>query len=204
MNTQVTDEQELLEVDNSYWSEQKIALEQLKERDFYRTLMSEGYFKNYVYELVMQLVHPNVVENQMRSAIMEKLVGVARTAEYLRTVTNMSTSNDDYKEEGMQEYLRERDLAVKLGQALETAEKDPQFSMVFVDRYGKDFARNQITWLSNDAIIANGKRSEVLEALSGVSTLDNYMIEIRKNAQMAMAEMYEDTEEELEESGEEI
>lgn len=178
MENQTTDE-ELLTESNTYWVEQELARKRLKNKDFYKTLIEEGYFNSYVKELVSALLEPEATEYGTRSVVIEKLVGVAGLQDYLFTVEALSSSGDNYEEKVTEEEVKERQRIEKLALAYAKASQDPDYKLLIDKCYGENFSRNQTSLITNSAILREGKRTNVLEALAGISTLDNYLVDVK-------------------------
>lgn len=175
------DDYEAAESDNSRWVEQKTALDSLRNKPYFKTLIEEGYFKDYAFELVMSLIDGSVVREGRRNVVLEKLVGVAKLQEYFDMVVGLSTTEEGYQEEMDKRYLDEKGRLVKLASALEEAEKDKDFNMLVADKYCTEYAASQVSLLTNDHVVRGGHRTDVLEALAGISTLRNYLVDIRKD-----------------------
>lgn len=189
------DTDDVQEIDNSYWSKQYQALESLKNKQFFKTLIEEGYFKDYALSLIMELIDPSVVAEGRRGAVMEKMVGLARLQDYLNTVKGLSTTQESYEQDYSEFVAKESNRLDGLNKALITAQNDPDFKVLFTDGYLNDFVLNQTSLLSNDNVIRSGKRTEVLEALSGTSVFNNYLIDLQKGyADMVMASQVEEEE----------
>ncbi len=179
MENQTTDEM-LITEDNNYWVEQELAHKRLKNKDFYNTLITQGYFSEYVKELIMALLEPESTEYGTRAVIVEKLVGVAGLQDYLYTVEALSSDGTDYEAKVTEESLEERQRIEKLVLAYTKATQDPDFKLLIEKSYGNDYSRNQTSLITNSSILRAGKRTNVLEALAGVSTLDNYLVDIKR------------------------
>lgn len=180
MENQTTDGN-LITEDNSYWANQKLAYKNLQNKDYFKTLIEEGYFTDYVNKLIMALLNPENTEYRTRAVIMEKLVGIAGLRDYINTVEALSSSGEDYEETVTKQEADERVYTEKLALAYNTAAQDPDFKFLIEDCYGSDFSRNQTSLITNATIINSGKRTEVLEALAGVSTLDNFLVGIKQD-----------------------
>lgn len=183
------------EADNSHWVNQRVALESLKNKPYFKTLIEEGYFKDYAFQLVMQLIDPQVVQEGRRNAVLEQLVGIAKLQEYFEMVGALSYTEEAYSEAMDKEFLDEKGRLVKLASALEEAEKDKDFKMLVAETYCTSYAASQASLLTNEAVVRGGHRSDVLEALAGVSTLRNYLVNIRKDL-ASMSSMDDDGSEE--------
>jgi hypothetical protein len=177
--------EEALQVNNSRYTEQKQALDALKQKEFYKTLIEEGYFKDYVFELVMALIDPSVVKNGHRSKIVEKLVAVAKLEDRFRDIGNLACTEESREQEISEMYEKERQRIERLNKALDDAQQDEQFKLLISDGYFVDYTLDQVSLVSNDNIIMAGDRTDVLEALSGISSLRNYFVDIRKDMPMS-------------------
>lgn len=195
MDNQTTDEN-LITEDNNYWVNQKLAYKKLQNKEFYKTLIEEGYFKHYVNDLLMALLAPENTEYGTRAVVIEKLVGVAGLQDYLFTVEALSASGADYEETMEEEARKERQQVEKLAMAYSKASQDPDFKLLIEKSYGNDFSRNQTSLITNSAIMHQGRRTNILEALAGVSTLDNYLVDVKQSyVDMLEDEVDSDTEE---------
>lgn len=169
------------EADNQHWVNQKVALDSLKNKPYFKTLIEEGYFKDYAFELVMSLISPEVMREGRRNVVMERLVGVAKLQEYFDMVDALSYSEEAYGQEAEKAYLDEKARLIKLAAALEEAEKDKDFKKLVAEDYCTNYAASQASLLTNEQVIRGGNRADVLEALAGVSTLRNYLVGIRRD-----------------------
>lgn len=175
---------ELEQADNRYWVEQKKALDSLMNKPYFKTLIEEGYFKDYAFELVMQLTDRAVVAEGRRNEVLEKLVGVARLKDYFDMVGALANTEDTYNEEVAKYELDEKNRLVKLVGALEQAEKDEDFKLLVVKSYCTNHAASQTSLITNEQVVRSGHRTDVLESLAGISTLRNFLINIRKELAM--------------------
>lgn len=170
----------LLETDNSYWTDKQTAMKALANKPYFKTLVEEGFFKEYVFELVMELISRNGVDGD-RALILEKLVGVAKLKEYFYMVDALSSSQDAYEEEVAKQEVEDRNTIVKLNAALEEAEKDEDFKLLVIDGYLTDNALNKTSMITEESVVRGGHRKEVLEDLAGVSVLRNWMVRVHKD-----------------------
>lgn len=193
INLEENNTEDLFETDNSYWSERKQALDSLNNKPFFKTLVKEGYFKDYVFELVMELVQG---EEGRRSIILEKLVGIAKLQDYLHMVEALSSTEEGHMTIEYEKELEGRNRVVAMNSALEEAEKDADFKLLVMDGYLTDHALNQTSLITNESIIVGGHRKDVLEELSGISVLRNYLVDVHKDV-VDLA--YEDDDDESEE-----
>lgn len=173
--------EDVIEVDNSYWSDQKEALERLKNKQFYKKLIEEGYFKNYMADLVMQLIRKDVIEQGRRNVILEKLVGIAKLQDYFHMIGALSTTEDMYHKELEKMEVDEINRIIAVNEAMDEAENDPDFKKLVTEHYLKDYAVTQTSLITNDVVVSNGDRAEVLETLAGISTLANYFVGLRRD-----------------------
>ena len=193
-NLEELQDDNLLEVDNTHWTDKEKALQALANKPFYKTLIEEGFFKDYIFELVMQLIDRNLQEGE-RALILEKLVGVAKLQEYFDMVFARSNSYESYEERLTNKELEKKNKIVKLNAALEEAEKDEDFKLLIIDSYLTENALNKTSLITEESVIRGGHRKEILEDLSGVSVLRNWMVKVHKEAVYLAADESEDEEE---------
>jgi hypothetical protein len=172
--------EQFLTGDNSYWVKQKEALVKLNNKKWYKDLINEGYFKDYLAELASQLIDPANVREGKRNQIIERIVGVAKFKDYLDDVKALSSTEEAYSEDYQAEYVNYKNRVIALGEALDKAEKDKDFKVLVKDGYCTDLAVRQTGFVTNEQIIASGYRPDVFETLAGISTLTNYLIELNK------------------------
>lgn len=175
---------ELEQTDNRYWVDQKTALDSLMNKPYFKTLIEEGFFKDYAFELVMQLTDRTVIAEGGRNAVLEKLVGIAKLKDYFDMVGALANTEDTYNEEVEKYELEQKGRLTKLAVALEQAEKDEDFKLLVVKNYCINHAASQTSLITNEQVIRSGHRTSVLETLAGISTLRNYLINIRKDLAM--------------------
>lgn len=181
LTTDLPENDELITHDNSVWVKQKEALDRLENKSYYKNLFETGYFKDYVFELTMSLLDPDVVENGKRGAVLEKLVGVARTYGYFMMVKSLGSSGEEYDTVRSEMEQKEISRLEKANNSLEQISNDPDFKFLIQDNYLKDYAASQTSLLVNDAMVESGRRPAILETLSGISVLGNYLLEIQKD-----------------------
>lgn len=181
LTTDLPENDELITHDNSVWVKQKEALDRLENKSYYKNLFETGYFKDYVFELTMSLLDPDVVENGKRGAVLEKLVGVARTYGYFMMVKSFGSSGEEYDTVRSEMEQKEISRLEKANNSLEQISNDPDFKFLIQDNYLKDYAASQTSLLVNDAMVESGRRPAILETLSGISVLGNYLLEIQKD-----------------------
>jgi hypothetical protein len=184
-NLEVTEN--LQEIDNSQEAQLKIALEKLENKEFFKKLILQGFFKDYAFELAMELIHPSTVEEGRRNNVVEKLVGLARVKDYFEMVVAMSSTEEGYGEKLDKDYDEFRKNVIEMNTALDEAEKDPDFKMLVEEAYCKQYAIDQTSMITNDLTVRRNSRAYLFEALAGVSTLRNYLVDTRKRYADVMA-----------------
>jgi len=177
-NLEVTEN--LQEIDNSQEAQLKIALEKLENKEFFKKLILQGFFKDYAFELAMELIHPSTIEEGRRNNVVEKLVGLARVKDYFEMVVAMSSTEEGYGEKLDKDYDEFRKNVIEMNTALDEAEKDPDFKMLVEEAYCKQYAIDQTSMITNDLTVRRNSRAYLFEALAGVSTLRNYLVDTRK------------------------
>lgn len=180
LTTDIVDEDNLVSVEDQHWADQRGALINLKNKAGYKTLVEEGYFQEYVKELLMELIDPTVIAEGRRNNVVEKLVGVAKFQQYLDMVEFMPLTEEQYEMEASKYYADAVSKVTKLNDSMNLMEVDQDFKVLVTDGYCTDYAAGRASLITNDAIVRQGKRSEVLEALAGISTLRNYFVKVRK------------------------
>ena len=68
---------------------------------------------------------------------------------------------------------------VDLKEALDRLEKNSDFQKVIKEGYFKDKAVNGVSLLATDYVRQNGMRAEIMEALVGISLLEDYFATIQ-------------------------
>ncbi len=180
--TELEDGQELVSVDNSYWAGLNDALISLKTKHEYKNLIESGYLSDYVNELVQELINPNVINNNLRSKVIEKLVAVARFKDYLQLVQAMCYRTEESNEMlEQEEELKYRNRVLELTSMLERLEKDKDFEVLITKGYLNNYAVSQTSLLANENALRNASRHDMFEALLGISNLQNYLIDVHRN-----------------------
>ena len=82
---------------------------------------------------------------------------------------------------------------VDMNASLERLKGNKDFQRVILDGYFKDKAINGVSLLAQDAIVANGHRSAVMEDLIAISSLEDFFITI-ENLGASIPEDEEDEE----------
>ena len=168
---------DVITTDNSYWVNLRNALQTVENKKAYITLIKDGYLKDHVEELLAELIDPYTVSNGLRGKVVEKLVAVARFQDYLDTVIAVGTTGEEY--DGKVEQL-ELDYRTKVNaqfDALLALGEDNNFKEVFNEGYLKEYATKQTSLLAVDRI----DRSELLEALLGISHFQQYLLQVQRN-----------------------
>lgn len=166
--------------DNEEWVKRKDTLDRLANKKFFKELIDEGYFKDYVFELVMMLVDDRVVKEGKRSQVIEKLVGVAKFKDYMDDVKALAYTEEAYAQDFNEKVQKYNAKMVSLGEALDKANRDKDFKAFVNESYFTDLAVRQTSLLASPQIIEQGYRPVVIETLAGISTLANYLIDVDK------------------------
>lgn len=82
MSTNNQTNTELESVENQYWVDQAKALERLEANEDFKTLILEGYFKEFVINQTSMLATEAVRREGTRAVIMEQLVAVSRLEDH--------------------------------------------------------------------------------------------------------------------------
>ena len=175
MNDELVDD--VITTDNSYWFNMRNALQTVENKKAYITLIKDGYLKDYVSELLAELIDPYTISNGLRGKVVEKLVAVARFQDYLDTVTAMGTGSEesDAMVEGLEQEYRVK--VNTLFDALLNLGEDGNFKKVFNEGYLQEFAVRQTSLLAVERI----DRTELLEALVGISHFQQYLLQVQRN-----------------------
>lgn len=72
----------------------------------------------------------------------------------------------------------ENEYWVEMWAALERLRESPDFKKVILDGYLKDKAINGVSLLAQEAIVAGGHRSAVMESLIAISQLEDFLITV--------------------------
>lgn len=93
----LTDEQ-ILTVENQYWSDMWSSLERLKENKDFQRVILEGYFKDKAVNGVSLLAQDAVVQGGHRTSVMEELVAISRLEDFFITIENLGTIPSEEEE----------------------------------------------------------------------------------------------------------
>ena len=85
MNTPTTDK-ELLENDNTAAVQMWEALDRLQNNDDFKKVILQGYFKDKAVDGVSLLAQDYVVENNLRTRVMESLIAISQLEDYFMTI----------------------------------------------------------------------------------------------------------------------
>lgn len=78
--------------------------------------------------------------------------------------------------------IKETNYFVGMRQALERLENNPDFNKVILEGYFKNEAVRGVSLLANDGIKRSGARSDVMERLVAISSLQDFFITIKSMA----------------------
>lgn len=92
-------DQQILEVENSYWAEMWESLSRLKQNPDFQRLILNGYFKDKAINGVSLLAQDGIVQNGLRPAVMEDLVAISKLEDFFITVENLGTVAPDEEEQ---------------------------------------------------------------------------------------------------------
>lgn len=168
---------DVISIDNSYWVNLRNALQTVENKKAYVTLVKDGYLKEYVDELLAELIDPHTVANGLRGKVVEKLVAVARFQDYLDTVVAVGTTGEECDNKVEQLELDYRSKVNQLFDALISLGEDGNFQKVFNEGYLKEYAVRQTSLLAVERI----DRSELLEALVGISHFQQYLLKVQRD-----------------------
>lgn len=174
-------QEDIITEDNSYWVGQKQALARLETKAFHKTLIEEGYLKDYMFSLVMSLIDQGVVQNGQRQAVIEKLVGLARLRNYFDMLRAKGSTEAEYEEEYEEYYTKQVVKLNELNNAYEIAKQDADFKKVVSEGYMQEHAVREVSLLTNDQMVNAGHRGAILEDLAGVSVLTNFLVDLERN-----------------------
>lgn len=85
------EDQQILEVENQYWVDMWESLERLQKNKDFKRLILNGYFKDKAINGVSLLAQDAVIQNGMRSQVMEDLIAVSKLQDFFITVENLGT-----------------------------------------------------------------------------------------------------------------
>ena len=92
-------ENEILSAENSYWVDKYEALERLMRNDDFRSVISEGYFKDKAIAHVSLLATDHVRKTGTRGELMEALIAISHLEDYFITIRGMGSMPDEADEE---------------------------------------------------------------------------------------------------------
>lgn len=168
---------ELISADNGYWVALKNSYTTLQLKQAFNTLVVDGYIKEKTAELVQALIDPYVMQQGLRTKVLEQLVAIARLKEYFNTIRAMGGHEDVEKLEA-EEDLEYRNKVNALKAAADSLSTDSAFIKVITEGFLKEHAVRQTSLLAIESM----NRSDVLEALSGISHFQQYLLQVQRNA----------------------
>lgn len=92
-------DEQLVEVENKYWADMWIALEQLKQNKHFQKVILEGYFKDKAVNGVSLLAQHAVVSGGHRSSVMEDLIAISSLEDFFVTIENLGSIPSDEDDE---------------------------------------------------------------------------------------------------------
>jgi len=91
--------QEAETVERQYWIDMSNALKRLEKNEDFKLVIKEGYFKDKAVNGVSLLATDYVIENNLRTKVMEGLIAVSHLEDHLATIHNMAASAEADNEE---------------------------------------------------------------------------------------------------------
>jgi len=82
-------EEQILEIENMYWTEMNDALSRLEENKDFQKLILDGYFKDFAANQTSMLAMDYTRKTQTRPEIFERLVAISNLQDYFITIKNM-------------------------------------------------------------------------------------------------------------------
>ena len=92
-------DEQIVEVENKYWADMWIALEQLKQNKHFQKVILEGYFKDKAVNGVSLLAQHAVVSGGHRSSVMEDLIAISSLEDFFVTIENLGSIPSDEDED---------------------------------------------------------------------------------------------------------
>ncbi|MHB8098086.1 MAG: hypothetical protein ACYDD5_00670 [Sulfuricurvum sp.] len=92
-------EQEILQVENLYWSDMYEALERLEKSEDFRRVVLDGYFKDKAINGVSMLATDYVKRNGFRSDIMESLIAISHLQDYFIVIKSLGSAPEELEDE---------------------------------------------------------------------------------------------------------
>jgi hypothetical protein len=92
-------EEQILEIENQYWTEQKDALERLERNKDFQKLILDGYFKEFAANQTSMLAMDYTRQMNNRGEIFERLVAISNLQDYFITIKNMVAPAENYSED---------------------------------------------------------------------------------------------------------
>ncbi len=96
-------ENEILQVENTYWANMCQSLERLESNEDFKRVILDGYFKDKAINGVSLLATDHVRRGGFRPEIMEQLVAISHLEDYFMTIKSLGASpevdEDDSGEE---------------------------------------------------------------------------------------------------------
>ena len=99
MNNLDNTDQVVAVTDNTYWVDMQEALERLHNNEDFKKVILEGYFKDRAVNGVSMLASGHVVDNGLRSQVIEDLIAISRLQDYFLTVTNLGSVTEEDEED---------------------------------------------------------------------------------------------------------
>jgi len=100
--TENVEGKDLESVSREYWVDLKKSLERLEANEDFKAVVLDGYFKNKAIDGVSLLATDYIIENGLRSRVMESLVAISQLEDYFKTIKAMGGegSEDLFDEDG--------------------------------------------------------------------------------------------------------
>lgn len=92
-------EQEILQVENVYWSDMYESLERLEHNEDFRRVVLDGYFKDKAINGVSMLATDYVRRNGARPEVMEALIAISHLQDYFITIKNLGSAPEELEDE---------------------------------------------------------------------------------------------------------
>lgn len=90
----LTDEKEILTVENNYWVGLKLALDRLRENADFKAVVLEGYFKDRAVNGVSMMCAPNSDANK-RKDLLDEMYAISNFTWYLKMIDHLGSLSEE-------------------------------------------------------------------------------------------------------------
>jgi len=90
----LTDEKEILTVENNYWVGLKLALDRLRENADFKAVVLEGYFKDRAVNGVSMMCAPTS-DGNVKKDLLDEMMAISKVIWYFKMIDHMGSTSEE-------------------------------------------------------------------------------------------------------------